>query len=610
MAGLRLRIIEGNLPAREYALSTALELGRQRQEELAHELYALLPASGTSPARLLVARQQEGNVSRQHLLLEPLPAGTIRVSNRSPVSLACEGTPAIPPGTSRDLSPPFRLLLPPRAIEILAADSLDEHGCQSLDQPSLGPAALARSTLDFASMSLSGAYLPVGKEVLAWLHATMSVLQSAVGATDFLDRAAAALVRIVGLDSGRVLLRDGDNWTTQITQGPPPPQGDHWRPSRHVLDRLLRERRAVWQRPRQATVPDSASLVGLDTVVAAPLLDAQNNVLGALYGERRRGSPAPSHSGGRLEAMLVDLLACGVSTGLARQEQERAALRASALFEQFFTPQLARTLARQPDLLDGRQADVSVLFCDVRRFSAASEKLGPVETFRWMNDVMGELSACVQAQEGVLVDYIGDELMAMWGAPEPQADQAFRAVRAALAMLDTLPSLSERWRPSLGWDMAVGIGINSGPAQVGNTGSELKFKYGPLGNTVNLASRVQGLTKYLRCRFLVTRSTRQLLGDDFIARRVVRARVVNINEPADLYEVAQADPNRAAFFRDSEAALDALEANDFAAAARAAGALLAEHHADGPLILILSRASAALMTEGADFDPVWTPPGK
>ncbi|MBI1918678.1 MAG: adenylate/guanylate cyclase domain-containing protein [Planctomycetes bacterium] len=201
--------------------------------------------------------------------------------------------------------------------------------------------------------------------------------------------------------------------------------------------------------------------------------------------------------------------------------------------------------------------------------------------------------------------------MAMWGVPEPQPDQAARAARASLAMRDTLAPLNQRRRDELGKHMAIGVGINSGPAQVGNTGSRFKFKYGPLGNTVNLASRVQGLTKYLRCRFLVTRPTREQLGDGFIARRVVRARVLNIEEPVDLYEVEQATtPERDAFFRATEAALDALEARDFAAAARAAGGLLLQHRGDGPLLLALSRARAALMNDGADFDPVWAPPGK
>jgi adenylate cyclase len=157
----------------------------------------------------------------------------------------------------------------------------------------------------------------------------------------------------------------------------------------------------------------------------------------------------------------------------------------------------------------------------------------------------------------------------------------------------------------------VGVGVNSGPAQVGNTGSQIKFKYGPLGNTVNLASRVRGLTKYLRSGVLVTADTHRELGEGFISRRVVRARVVNIETPVDLYEVERVgDDGRRAFFAESQAALEALEAGQFAQAARAAGALLTANANDGPLLLILARAADALVRGGAELDAVWTPPGK
>src|SRR5262249_37073564 len=160
-----------------------------------------------------------------------------------------------------------------------------------------------------------------------------------------------------------------------------------------------------------------------------PILDADGNVIGALYGERRKAASSPLQVGGKLEAMLVELLACGVATGLARQAQEKAALEARVRFEQFFGPDLARRLAKEPALLQGRDADVTLLSGDVRGFSRFSENLGPAATVRWMNDLMGELSARVLDEQGVLVDYVGDELLAMWGAPEEQADQAERAVR-------------------------------------------------------------------------------------------------------------------------------------------------------------------------------------
>src|SRR5947207_6445892 len=115
-------------------------------------------------------------------------------------------------------------------------------------------------------------------------------------------------------------------------------------------------------------------------------------------------------------------------------------------------------------------------------------------------------------------------------------------------MLAALPALNERWQARLQVPMNIGVGINTGPAQVGNTSSRFKFKYGPLGNTVNLASRVQGLTKYLGCPLLMTKATREQLGAGFTARRVVKTRVVNIHEPVDLFEVAASGEGRTEFF--------------------------------------------------------------
>src|SRR5262249_22323721 len=134
-------------------------------------------------------------------------------------------------------------------------------------------------------------------------------------------------------------------------------------------------------------------------------------------------------------------------------------------------------------------------------------------------------------------DYIGDELMAMWGAPVQQPDHARRACRAALDMLAQLPKLNQIWQPILEEPLGLGIGINTGEARVGNVGTARKFKYGPLGNTVNLASRVQGATKYLKARLLITQATRNKLDAGFSTRRLCRVRVVNIQEPVVLYEL-------------------------------------------------------------------------
>jgi adenylate cyclase len=612
---LNLEVVENGRTAFTARVEGPVELGRQRSGE--PEPYVLLAAPGGA-ARLLVARQPEGNVSRQHALLEATASGAVRVANVSRVPLEFDSGPSVAPDSAAERTPPFTLRLAGRDVRVERGDSVDSYGLRSLDARTVGPGDLgpvpAAGGDPSAGPRLSAGPPPaVGGHgldaLLGWLQTTLGVLQSTIASVQFLDRAVEAMVSIVGLDSGRALRFEDDGY--EVLAACPATAEADWQPSRRVLDRVRHERRTVWQEPSPAAVAEALSLRLVQTVVAAPLLHPDGRVVGVLYGERRIGAGRPPRPVGKLEALLVDVLACGVATGLARQEQERAALSAQVRFEQFFTPDLARHLAREPNLLEGREAEVTLLFCDVRGFSRISERVGPAGTVRWIGAVMDELSRLVLDEGGVLVDYIADELVAMWGAPAPQPDHAERAARAARAFCAAVPGLNERWGPTVGEAMDLGVGLNSGVAQVGNTGSRFKFKYGPLGNTVNLASRVQGLTKYLKCRLLVTAATRSRLGPAFAARRVCRARVVNIAEPVDLYEVeATGDRRQADFFLESEAALTALEGRDFAGAALAAGALLQRHPGDGPLRLTLARASAMLVNDEAPFDPVWVPPGK
>ncbi|MDF1659877.1 MAG: response regulator, partial [Verrucomicrobiales bacterium] len=209
------------------------------------------------------------------------------------------------------------------------------------------------------------------------------------------------------------------------------------------------------------------------------------------------------------------------------------------VFEQHFTPELARELARNPDpmKMQARQAEVSVLFCDIRGFSTISERLGPSQTIDWLSGVMGEFSTIVIELGGVLVDYTGDELMALWGAPNRQPNHAELACRAALEIMASLPKLNEKWGELVGAETSVGIGVNTGEALVGNVGTHRKFKYGPLGTAVNLASRVQGATKYLKTSLLITGETASQLPDHFGKRRLCQVVVKNIRKPVDLVEL-------------------------------------------------------------------------
>ena len=291
---------------------------------------------------------------------------------------------------------------------------------------------------------------------------------------------------------------------------------------------------------------------------------------------------------------------------------EKARLRERE-FGQFFPPKLARSFARRPSLitdLPGKHAEVSVLFCDLRHFTAISEKLGPAQTTRWLRGVMSVLAECVTENEGVLVDFAGDELMAMWGAPDDVPDHATRACNTAVAMLRCLPALSREWAPVTGAPTEIAIGVNSGRALVGHVGTPRKTKYGPLGDAVNIGSRVAGATQYLRTPLLVTEATRRALDEDWTAgdvRRLCRVQVKNVARAVELHEIrASAEPAAdAALFSGYEAALGDYENGAFEQAAATLGQLLVDYPDDGPSLMLMARVVDALLRDDQDFDPIW-----
>jgi adenylate cyclase len=594
-------------------LGIATEFGRQNLDETPP--YGEHDQSGST--RVVIARLDEVTIPRKLLRVERMAADRIKLTNPSKIPLRLDIGPPLEPGASRETGLPVTITVGGKSLalrsSIVQATPASDH-LQSLAQTTPGPTMDPAASLLFATQAcdriVSGNL--DNEALLHWFQAALGVLQSAAGTTDFFRRAARALVDLVGLDSGCVLLRENDQWVLhnegragQICAPTSSTQSGSWQPSRQVLDRVYQQKKTFWH--QLETGPASESLVGVKSVVASPILSAKNEVIGVLYGERRRGGPGMATIS-RIMAMLVEILAGGVAAGLARLQQERAALRARVLMEQFFTPDLSRHLAANPDLLNGRDAEVTMLSCDIRGFSRICNKLGPARTLDWVHDVLGTLSDCVLAEQGVLVDYVGDELLAMWGAPENQPDHARRACRAALAMLASVPVLNARWLETVKEPMGLSIGISSGTARVGNIGSERKFKYGALGTTVNLASRVQGATKYLKVPVLMTAAVADGLDATFQTRRLGRIEVVNIPDPVTVLELAGPHHEQWAGLKESyEEALTCYEKQEFRRTTRILGELLAQraYRDDGPSLILLQRAVSFLVDEPGQFNPVW-----
>ena len=600
-------------------LDAPLEIGRQRESEPAPPLRVESSRGG----RVIIAPLADVEVSRAHLGLAHAADGQVQITNLSssqPVKVA-QPMKAGPP----DILPPGQVVLapPPVLMEFgsyaVRLDPPDEDEDEQLDLAGLPERTVPpghAATPSAASLARMGRDSFDEASLLQWLESVLGVFQSAANSLDFPQKAARAVVKIVGLDAAAMICREGgDRWRVEaIYSDNPGVDATSWRPSNTLLAQVVRERRTFFQ-PLAVDRNAARSLQGVSALVAAPILDGAGEVIGALYGDRRSGGAHPGAPKiSEFEAKLVELLASGIAAGLARVKEEQAAAAARVQFEQFFTPQLATQLERDPRLLEGRDAEVTVLFADIRGFSRVSERLGPARTMDWIQDTMGALSDCVLEHDGVLVDFIGDELMAMWGAPAPQQDHAQLACLAARDMLAALPEINARWCDKVGATVRLGIGLNSGVARVGNTGSRQKFKYGPLGDTVNVASRVQGATKYLGADCLVTGATLAALPPGVAVRRLARVRVVNIEQPIDLYEIvaeAPADwPQRCTRYAE---ALEALERDEVDHAAECAARLTVDFAGDAAVAALAQRARQAQEHRGkgdASDTSVWRLPGK
>jgi adenylate cyclase len=586
-------------------LDATLEIGRQREEEAA----PVVRIDNALGARIILAPIDDVAISRSHVELAPAVGGQVRVRNLSasqPVRVSPNQT--LEPGAETLVVPPALLQFGEYAVRVDPAED-EQLELEGLPERTIPPGKQAPP----ASVAMLGATFDETK-LLRWLETILGVFQSAANTHDFPEQAARAAVKIVGLDAAAVLRFEDSRWRTEALYAGDEREGDSqtsWAPSQTLLGWVRRDRRTFRHVP--PTGPDTPrSLQNVSALVAAPILNGAGEVIGALYGDRRSGGS----SGGfpritEFEAKLVELLASGIAAGLARLKEEQAAVEARVQFEQFFTPQLAMQLQRDPKLLEGRNAEVTILFADIRGFSRISERLGPDRTMAWIQDTMGALSESVLAYDGVLVDYIGDELMAMWGAPAPQADHAALACLAAKQMMESLDSISARWQHELGVPVQLGIGLNSGVARVGNTGSSLKFKYGPLGDAVNVASRVQGATKYLGADCLITGETLQRLPPGVAHRRLARVRAVNIAHPIDLYEVvAQPTPDWKERCRRYDAALLALEQENWSDALQSAKRLAGDYPQDAAVAALLKRVEAAERTSKLGDTSVWQLPGK
>jgi adenylate cyclase len=289
----------------------------------------------------------------------------------------------------------------------------------------------------------------------------------------------------------------------------------------------------------------------------------------------------------------------------ATEEKDKRQLRKA--FQLYLNPEVMEEMLEQPANLQlgGKEMELTVMFSDIRGFTRISEKLSPTALVHLLNEYLSPMTEIVFRRRGTLDKYIGDAVMAFFGAPVQTDQHAANACDAALEMIETLERMRLKWRvedPGLP-DVDIGIGINSGPMVVGNMGSAQRFNYTVMGDNVNLASRLEGLNKDYGTHILITGQTlaaaRKALNDEaaYTVRELDSVRVMGKEEPVRLFELRRRGPpatEELPLLDGYAQGLSLYRAGRIAEARLQFDSLLQRFAGDGPCALMLARCDRML----------------
>jgi adenylate cyclase len=248
--------------------------------------------------------------------------------------------------------------------------------------------------------------------------------------------------------------------------------------------------------------------------------------------------------------------------------EERSKKELRQTFSKYVSPQIVEEVLKDPKNLElgGRKEHVTVFFSDVRGFTTISEKLDPRALSDLLNSYLTPMTDLVFKNKGTLDKYMGDAIMAFFGAPISMKDHAKWAARCALQHLEKLEELRAEYRKQGLPDIDIGIGLNTGEASVGNMGSQTVRNYTVMGDTVNLASRLEGINKTYGTRIIVSEFTYAEIKDTFFCREVDWVRVKGKNQPVKIFELVcegQPEAQRAAGLKHFQAAYELYHAMKF-----------------------------------------------
>lgn len=337
--------------------------------------------------------------------------------------------------------------------------------------------------------------------LLSVLYDSGKALHSKLSIDDIVHEVSQLAFRIEGVERGFMMLFDDKGQVshqTDVWYRKPPTAGGLEQPriilSRAVLDRVRSEREPILiadlTEDERFSGSESMKVSGLRSAMVAPLV-AQNRLAGILYVDNLEKTAAFTQEELNIFAVVASQAAVAIDGAITHQQLARQAIERSAL-ERFLAPEVVELIAANPEevRLGGANAKVSILFADIRGFTSLSEALPPERIVEILNEYFTRVTEVIFEHGGTLDKYLGDGLMALFGAPVSKGNDAANAVRAALGIQQLMTELNQEGT-NRGWpDLRVGIGVNTGVVTAGNIGSPKRIDYTVIGDAVNVSSRL------------------------------------------------------------------------------------------------------------------------
>ena len=226
-----------------------------------------------------------------------------------------------------------------------------------------------------------------------------------------------------------------------------------------------------------------------------------------------------------------------ISIKLISEESQKKFIKGA--FSRYIAPDVIDQIMLNPESLElgGENRRITIFFSDVAGFSTISEKLSPPELVALLNEYLSEMTDIIISHGGTIDKYEGDAIMAFYGAPQPYIDHELRACKAAIDMKKRLREMQEKWRSVGQHELFVRMGMNTGLAVVGNMGSKMRMDYTAMGDSVNLASRLEGANKWYGTTAMISENTYTNVKDHVDVRKLDTIRVIGKTEPIVIYEL-------------------------------------------------------------------------